>query len=87
MHSSKRGRRRHIGSEFRLQFKSSQGVCSELILTENNFLQKGAPWLGPDCAEINSGIGSHEWETRVGMAWQAGPALPIADVLILHFIF
>lgn len=28
-----------------------------------------------------------EWETTVGMPWQAGPALPIADVLILHFNF
>lgn len=27
----------------------------------------------------------NEWETSVGMAWQAGPTLPIADVLILHF--
>lgn len=42
----------------KLQLKSSQGVCSELVLMENNFLQKDAPWVDPDCAEITSGVGS-----------------------------
>lgn len=57
MHSSKRGCKRQTGSGPGQATVQEQNVCSELILMENNILQKEAPWLDPDCAKIDPGVG------------------------------
>lgn len=41
----------------RLQPKSSQDACRELVLAESDFLQKDAHRLHPSCAEIGVGSG------------------------------